>query len=114
MTGHYGGGYLLPDALCTIAASEMAILAKHPEGPPVVLLSRHLVGRSRLADLRMTKPGVSGEHAVVCWTGRAWELHDLGSRNGTILDGRRLAAGERIAIVRGAVIAFGDAGNAWR
>lgn len=92
----------------------MAILAKHPEGPRVTLLSRHLVGRSRLADLHLTEATVSGEHAVLCWTGRQWELHDLGSRNGTILDGRRLAPGERVAVVRGAVVAFGDEGNAWR
>ena len=92
----------------------MAVLAKHPEGPRAPLLSRHLVGRSRLADLRMTEPTVSGEHAVLRWTGREWELHDLGSRNGTIVDGRRLAPGERVAVARGATLAFGDAGNAWR
>jgi hypothetical protein len=92
----------------------MAILAKHPEGPHAHLLSRHLVGRSRLADLRMTDPTVSGEHAVLRWTGREWELHDLGSRNGTSVDGRKLASGERVAIGRGAVIAFGQADNAWR
>ena len=78
------------------------------------MLSRHLVGRSRLADLRMTEPTVSGEHAVLRWSGREWELHDLGSRNGTILDGRKLAPGERVALASGAVIAFGQADNAWR
>ena len=91
----------------------MAVLTKHPEGPPSPLLSPHLVGRSRLADLRMNEPTVSGEHAVLRWTGREWELHDLGSRNGTIIDGRRLAPGERVALARGAVIAFGQADNAW-
>jgi len=92
----------------------MAILAKHPDGPHAMLLSRHLVGRSRLADLRMTDPTVSGEHAVLRWTGREWELHDLGSRNGTSVDGRRLASGERVVICLGAVISFGQADNAWR
>jgi hypothetical protein len=92
----------------------MAILAKHPEGPRSMLLSRHVVGRSRLADLHMTEPTVSGEHAVLRWTGREWELHDLGSRNGTSVDGRRLAPGERVTIQLGAVISFGQADNAWR
>jgi hypothetical protein len=91
----------------------MAVLAKQPDGTRCAVMSRHLVGRSRLADLRMNEPTVSGEHAVVRWTGREWELHDLGSRNGTILDGRRLAPGERVALSRGAVIAFGVAENAW-
>lgn len=79
-----------------------------------MLLSRHLVGRSRLADLRMTDPTVSGEHAVLRWTGREWELHDLGSRNGTSVDGRKLASGERVSLGRGAVIAFGQTENAWQ
>jgi hypothetical protein len=92
----------------------MAILTKHPEGARLPVLSRHLVGRSRLADLQMTEPTVSGEHAVLRWTGREWELHDLGSRNGTLVDGRRLAPGERVALACGAVIAFGQADNAWR
>jgi hypothetical protein len=92
----------------------MAILTKQPEGTCSILLSRHLVGRSRLAALRMTEPTVSGEHAVLRWTGREWELHDLGSRNGTTVDGRRLNAGERVALSRGALITFGQADNAWQ
>jgi hypothetical protein len=92
----------------------MAVLAKHPDGTRSIVLSPHLVGRSRLANLRMTEPTVSGEHAVLRWTGRDWELHDLGSRNGTIVDGRRLAPGERVVLARGAVVAFGQADNAWR
>jgi hypothetical protein len=86
----------------------MAILALQPSGPAIHLLSRHLVGRSRSADLPLAEPLVSGEHATLHWTGSAWELHDLGSRNGTFVDGRRLAAGERVAVARGALIAFGD------
>lgn len=91
----------------------MAILTKHPGGPSFPLLSRHLVGRSRTADLHMTEPTVSGEHAVLRWTGREWELHDLGSRNGTIVDHRRLTPGERVALTRGTIIGFGQADNAW-
>jgi hypothetical protein len=92
----------------------MAVLAKHPDGIRSILLSRHLVGRSRQADLRMNEPTVSGEHAVLRWTGREWELHDLGSRNGTVVDGRRLSPGERVPLIRGAQITFGQADNAWR
>lgn len=95
------------------AADAMAILTKQPEGTCSILLSRHLVGRSRLAALRMREPTVSGEHALLVWTGREWELHDLGSRNGTTLDGRRLNAGERVALTKGSLITFGQADNAW-
>lgn len=95
-------------------SGHMAVLTKQPEGSRAILLSRHLVGRSRLADLRMTEPTVSGEHAIVRWSGREWELHDLGSRNGTMLDGKKLAAGERIALTLGSVVAFGQIDNAWQ
>src|SRR5262249_43417312 len=89
------------------------VLTKHPEGTHSPVLSPHLVGRSRLADLRMNEPTVSGEHAVLRWTGQEWELHDLGSRNGTIVDGPPPPPGGRGAPAGGAVIAFGQADNAW-
>jgi hypothetical protein len=92
----------------------MAVLSKHPEETQVTVLSPHMVGRSRLADLRITDATVSGEHAVLRWTGREWELHDLGSRNGTIVGGRKLSPGERVTLFRGVVIAFGQPENAWR
>lgn len=91
----------------------MAVLRKKSDGTEATLLSRHMVGRSRLADLRMSEPTVSGEHAVVSWTGREWRLHDLGSRNGTSLDGKKLTAGERVALAVGMVITFGQDDNAW-
>jgi pSer/pThr/pTyr-binding forkhead associated (FHA) protein len=92
----------------------MAVLVKQPGGTRSIVLSPHLVGRSRLADLRMTEPTVSGEHAVLRWTGREWELHDLSSRNGTFVDGRRLSPGERVGLARGVVVAFGQSDNAWQ
>ncbi|MDY7232973.1 FHA domain-containing protein [Hyalangium rubrum] len=91
----------------------MAILEHRGTRTRSVLLSRHLVGRSSLAHLRLNEPNVSGEHAVLSWDGRRWELHDLGSRNGTTLDGKRLGAGERVAVKRGAVLGFAGAGNLW-
>lgn len=88
---------------------------EHPETRArVVLLARHIVGRSRLSHLRLGEPSVSAEHAMLCWNGRGWELHDLGSRNGTTLDGRRLAPGERAPIACGAVVSFGTGGPRWR
>ncbi len=79
----------------------------------VVLRERHLVGRSRAADLRVTARAVSGEHAVFRWTGDCWELRDLGSRNGTWLDDRKLLPGERATVQARARIAFGDPSVSW-
>ena len=92
----------------------MAVLERSGAAIRCHLLARHLVGRSSLAHLRIADPSVSAEHAIVSWSGRGWEVHDLGSRNGTTVDGRRLGAGERASLVRGAAIGFGSEAHVWR
>jgi len=67
---------------------------------------RTILGRSRACTIRLSEPEISGEHALLRWIG-GWELQDLHSRNGTFVDGRRLAAGERISLAPGAEIGFG-------
>lgn len=59
--------------------------------------SRHVIlreGESRQAgrdpganDLVLDDPRVSARHARLEWTGRAWTLTDLGSKNGTFVSG---------------------------
>lgn len=73
------------------------------------LPSRLLVGRSPACGLRLDERTVSGEHARLCWSGGRWEVRDLGSRNGTFVDGRRLGAGEVRAIAAGQALGFGAA-----
>ncbi len=72
-----------------------------------LLPQRCIVGRSRACSVRFGEPEVSGEHARLRWTGRVWELQDLHSRNGTFIDGRRLAPGECAAVTVGTVLGFG-------
>lgn len=88
----------------------MAILERPGTRIRCHLLARHLVGRSSLAHLRVADPSVSAEHAVVSWSGRGWEIQDLGSRNGTRVDGRDLSPGEHAPLSRGALVVFGSAG----
>lgn len=70
--------------------------------------SRLLVGRSPSCALRLDKKYVSGEHATLAWTGFAWEIRDLGSRNGTFVDGNRIEPGHPVPVAQGTRIAFGD------
>lgn len=91
----------------------MAVLERSGTRVRAPLLTRHLVGRSSLARLRLNEPSVSAEHAVISWDGRAWQVQDLGSKNGTTVDGKRLGSGERVVLQRGAVITFGSSGNRW-
>ncbi len=76
-------------------------------GERIALRSRVLIGRSAACDLRLDDPRVSSEHAILGWTGAVWEVRDLGSKNGTFVGERRLAAGERIPLLPGDMIALG-------
>lgn len=87
----------------------MGLLRRSGSGEALVLRSRSLIGRRAGSDVRVEDPRVSSEHASLRWTGKAWELRDLGSRNGTFAGSRRLAAGERCLVAEGDALAFGSA-----
>lgn len=89
----------------------MAVLLRADE--EVLLPDRCLVGRSRSCDLVLAGRDVSGEHAVLQWTGAHWQLRDLGSRNGTFVDEQRLAAGAQVRVDEGAALRFGKESSAW-
>jgi hypothetical protein len=73
----------------------------------------HSVGRASNASLRIAERYVSVQHALLRWTASVWELKDLGSRNGTFLNGQRIVAGEFHALDVGHRIAFGKAEQEW-
>ncbi len=91
----------------------MAILAQQAGGRRVLLGAETTVGRSSTCVLRVRAPHVSSVHASLRWTGSAWFVIDLGSRNGTWVDGQRLEEGERKAISAGARLAFGRVDETW-
>jgi len=71
------------------------------------------VGRGPRSDLRLDDPRVSTLHALIRWEGTLWSLRDLDSRNGTFLDGQRLASGETVLVSRGARLGFGAPEGGW-
>ncbi len=75
--------------------------------------ARLLVGRAPSCTLRLDEAHVSGEHATLLWTGNHWELRDLGSRNGTFVDGERMSPGDTKTLVKGTTISFGQADDPW-
>lgn len=77
------------------------------------LFSETTVGRSRSCVLRLDDPRASSLHAVLAWNGTAWELRDLGSRNGTFVNGRRLESGERELLEPGIKLGFGGQEQVW-
>jgi hypothetical protein len=48
------------------------------------------LGRSRQCDVVLSDPNVSRQHAEIRPRGGSWVLTDLGSTNGTVLNGRRV------------------------
>jgi hypothetical protein len=91
----------------------MATLANPKSDRTVRLVGEHTIGRSSSCMLRLDDPRASGHHAVLQWSGSAWELRDLGSRNGTWLNGRRIEAGEREIALKGSTLAFGNGSDPW-
>jgi hypothetical protein len=87
-------------------------LASLRTGQVLALRHEHLVGRSRGCDLHVEERLASAVHATLRWVTSRWEVRDLGSRNGTFLDGQRVE-GERSVPV-GGTLAFGAPGEAWR
>lgn len=91
----------------------MARLRNVRDGREVTVGARLRVGRAPDAGLRLTHACVSQEHALVRWGGDGWEVRDLGSRNGTFVDGRMLTAGETRRVDLGSRLAFGDVDDVW-
>lgn len=77
------------------------------------LASEVFVGRSRAADLRIDAPYVSGLHASVHWSGDGWMLRDMGSRNGTRVNGDPVELGDLRRLEAGDQIRFGDERQTW-
>jgi hypothetical protein len=72
-----------------------------------------LVGRSPESGLQLQDASVSWRHASVRWNGSSWELQDLGSLNGTFVNGTRVQAGARLVLRLGARVRFGAAQPEW-
>jgi hypothetical protein len=65
-----------------------------------------IVGRSPDCDVVVDDPAVSQKHAAILWDGRAGLLRELGSSNGTFLNGIRL--GSRAVLRTGDELSFGQ------
>jgi pSer/pThr/pTyr-binding forkhead associated (FHA) protein len=84
------------------------------DGYVIVLTPYGVAGRSPEASVRLTSAAASFEHAAFHLLEGAWTLRDLGSRNGTFLNGVALTSGERARLSTGDLSRFGDAREEWR
>lgn len=65
-----------------------------------------IVGRSLECDVVVDDPAVSLKHAAILWDGRQGLLRELGSANGTFLNGIRI--GSRATLRTGDELSFGQ------
>lgn len=91
----------------------MGLLRNIRTGRVVALGARLVVGRSGNCGLQLDSRVVSNEHAAIWWEADRWLVRDTGSRNGTRIDGRLLAPGERSAIPLEARLEFGHEEQSW-
>ncbi len=60
-----------------------------PNGTPILLTHwENIIGRSKIADVRLTYPSISRQHAALCrGEDDSWRIYDLGSKGGTLVNG---------------------------
>jgi hypothetical protein len=76
------------------------LLDPEHDGAPIVLGagdSSTVIGRVSPADVLVSDPTVSGQHCRIVRSGAGWVIEDLGSSNGTILNGERIAGRQPLA-----------------
>lgn len=95
--------------------ARMGTLSRIEDGVRVPLEARHSVGRAAECKLRLGGSHVSAHHAELRWLDDAWRVKDLGSLNGTYVDGERIDNGSWQLLQAKAVLTFGDPRRAaWR
>jgi FHA domain len=85
----------------------MATLRHVATGGTQLVEPEHAFGRAPTSSTRIDASYVSAHHASMRWVSGRWVLRDLGSRNGTFVNGDRVAAGEERPILTGTRITFG-------
>ncbi|MEM1413323.1 MAG: FHA domain-containing protein [Myxococcota bacterium] len=78
----------------------------------LTLAERTLVGRAESCHLKLRDRRVSGQHALIYYDAGRWWLRDLGSRNGTYVDGRVVQPAEPRPLVPGSRLQFHASGAA--
>jgi len=77
------------------------------------LLTETIVGRSPAADLRLGHSFVSSVHCAITWNRGDWGVRDLGSHNGTAVNGELIPPKTRRRVRAGDEISFGQATSTW-
>lgn len=97
-----------------LPGGAVATIEELDTGRRVVLAAIFQLGRAPSADLHLDADNVSSAHAQFSWARDTWRIRDLGSSNGTAVDGERLRPGMDRALRVGCVLQFGSKRQSWR
>ena len=95
---------LISEQILSMVTAPAASLVD-PWGFPHPVASGTVIGRETTTGLAVLHPSISSTHAELRCEQGAWSILDRGSRNGTSVNGIKLASG---TISPGAMIGFGD------
>ena len=90
------------------AVAPPAVLVDHNGREFPLRIGENSIGRES-ADVLLNDSAVSRKHASITIGESAVEIEDLGSTNGTEVDGARISAGEKVALRDGSVVVVGSA-----
>lgn len=76
---------------------------------PAIHLKRVNIGRTRTNNYQIKDPTISQKHAVIEWRLGHWTIVDVGSSNGTDVNGVILDEDKPIELKNGDLIRFGEA-----
>jgi len=91
----------------------MAMLLRARDGARFVAGTPSLLGRDDACDLVLPDSRVSQHHARLTFDGEGWCFEDLGSRNGSSINGRPAAPGETQVLSTGDVLVLGTPAETW-
>jgi hypothetical protein len=91
------------------APADLLVVEPHDTGldpgERIPLLALSTVGRGRENDVTLDDSFLSAEHARLSWNGKGWVVEDLGSTNGTRVNGKPVR--RAVAVKQGDMIEFG-------
>jgi hypothetical protein len=97
----------------SVAAGRLKIIkvgsdSRSRPGDILVLQNETMIGADKSNDLVLADRFVSARHARLRWDGVEWWLEDLGSKNGTLVNGHPYSPHREQPVPFGAVLAIGD------
>ncbi|MGH1341976.1 MAG: FHA domain-containing protein [Nannocystales bacterium] len=91
----------------------MGWLAQLKHNTRYPLNTETVIGRGPSADIRLQERFVSSLHAALTWAAGGWGVKDLGSHNGTAINGTAIPPGMRCKVEAGDEVSFGQPAATW-